>query len=84
MRRRRLRPRRRKELIHLACEDPRVDESTDRRQPKARFSHLRYGADPPQYGVAPDGGIGSLSLDRGGSQIDVRGERDRVLVHAHS
>jgi len=37
-----------KELIHLACEDPRVDEGTDRLQPKARFSHLRDGADPPQ------------------------------------
>jgi len=44
---------------------------------------LRFGADPPQQGIAPDGGIGSLPLDRCGSQIDVRGERDRVLVHAH-
>ena len=72
-----------KELIHLACEDPRVDEGTDRLQPKARFSHLGYCAGPPEQGVAPDGRIGSPSLDRRGREIDFRGERDRVLVHAH-
>ncbi len=71
-----------KELIHLACEDPRVDEGTDRLQPKARLSHLGYCADPPEQGVAPDCRIGSPLLDRRGREIDFRGERDRVLVHA--
>jgi hypothetical protein len=71
-----------KELIHLACEDPRVDEGTHRLQPKARLSHLGYCADPPEQGVAPDYRIGSPSLDRRGSKVDFRGERDRVLVHA--
>ena len=70
------------ELIHLACEDPRVDEGTDRLQPKARLSHFGYCADPPEQGVAPDCRIGSPSLDRRGREIDFRGERDRVLVHA--
>ena len=42
-----------------------------------------YGADPPPQCVAPDGGIRSPPLDRRGRQIDVRGERDRVPMHAH-
>jgi hypothetical protein len=71
-----------KELIHLACEDPRVDEGIDRLQSKARFSHLGYCADPPEQGVAPDCRIARPSLDRRCSEVDFRGERDRVLVHA--
>jgi hypothetical protein len=70
------------ELIHLACEDPGVDEGTDRLQPKARFSHLGNGPDPPEHGVAPDCRIRRPSLDRRGREIDFGGERDRVLVHA--
>ena len=70
------------ELIHLACEDPRVDEGADRLQPKARLSHLGDCADPPEQGIAPDCRIGGPSLDRRGREIDFRGERDRVLVHA--
>ena len=72
-----------KELIHLACENPPVDEGTDWLQPKARLAHLGDSADLPQQGVAPDRRIGSPLLDRRGGEIDVRGERDRVLVHAH-
>ncbi len=71
-----------KELIHLACEDPRVDEGTDRLQPKARLSHLGYGADLPEQGVAPDCRIGSPSLDCRRSEVDFCGERDRILEHA--
>ena len=70
------------ELIHLACEDPRVDEGADRLQPEARLSHLGDGADPPEQGVAPDCRIGGPLLDRRGREVDFRGERDRVLVHA--
>ena len=70
------------ELIHLAGEDPRVDEGADRLQPKARLSHLGDGADSPEQGVAPDRRIGGPPLDRRGREIDFRGERDRVLVHA--
>ena len=69
------------ELIHLACEDPRVDEGADRLQPKTRLPHFGDCADPPEHGVAPDCRIGSPLLDRRGSEIDLRGERDRVLVH---
>ena len=70
------------ELIHLACEDPGVDEGTDRLQPEARLSHLWYCADPPEQRVAPDCRIRRPLLDRRGREIDFRGERDRVLLHA--
>ena len=80
--RRRLRPRLAEELIHLACEDPRVDEGTDRLQPEACLSHLGDGADPPEQGVAPDSRISSPPLDGRRCEIDLRGERDQVLVHA--
>jgi hypothetical protein len=70
------------ELMHLACKDPRVDEGSGWLQPKARLTHLRYCADSPEQGVAPDVRIGSPPFDRGRSEVDFRGERDRVFVHA--
>ena len=64
------------ELIHLACEDPGVDEGTDRLQPKARLSHLgdcRTLQSTALRWTVESAARRSIAVSR---EIDFRGERE--------
>jgi hypothetical protein len=62
------------ELIHLARQCPRVDEPAERSGTEARLAHLGDCAEPPEQGVSPHRRISGPSFDRGGREIDIRGE----------
>ena len=67
------------ELIHLVRQRPRVDEPAERSGTEARLAHLGDYAGPPEQ---PDRRIGCPLFDRRGREIDICGERDRILPEA--